>query len=123
MFSVLFEASVYLLVNHIISSNRHQTEISCLEDFIEQDNPVRFIDAFVDKLDLHELGFIIYTILGIKDFIEKIKNWTPNYKGISIVHQLVNYFKRMTSMIIFENIFPSQKMPSCNEPFLIFTFK
>ena len=110
-------------MNHIISYKRHQTAISCLEDFFEKDNPVRFVDAFVDKLDLHELGFIIYTILGIKDFIEKIKNWTPNYKGISLVHQLVNYFKRMTSMIIFENIFPSQKMPSCNESFLIFTFK
>jgi transposase len=26
----------------------------CLEDWIDQDNPVRAIDAFVDKLDLPE---------------------------------------------------------------------
>ncbi len=29
----------------------------CLEDWIEEDNPVRVIDAFVDGLDLAELGF------------------------------------------------------------------
>jgi len=28
-----------------------------LEDFIAEDNPVRVIDAFVDELDLRELGF------------------------------------------------------------------
>jgi transposase len=29
----------------------------CLEDFINEDNPVRVIDAFVEELDLAELGF------------------------------------------------------------------
>jgi transposase len=29
----------------------------CLDDFIEESNPVRVIDAFVDALDLGELGF------------------------------------------------------------------
>src|SRR5260370_42654870 len=29
----------------------------CLEDWIDGDNPVRAIDAFVDKLDLPGLGF------------------------------------------------------------------
>src|SRR5436189_2968642 len=29
----------------------------CLEDWIDEDNPVRVIDAFVDKLDLSGLGF------------------------------------------------------------------
>jgi transposase len=29
----------------------------CVDDYIEQDNPVRVIDAFVDELDLAELGF------------------------------------------------------------------
>ena len=28
-----------------------------LDDFIAEDNPVRFIDAFVEELDLRELGF------------------------------------------------------------------
>ncbi len=30
----------------------------CLEDWIDEDNPVRVIDAFVDELDLKELGFL-----------------------------------------------------------------
>src|SRR6476660_1484969 len=29
----------------------------CLEDWIDEDNPVRVIDAFVDKLDLSRTGF------------------------------------------------------------------
>ena len=29
----------------------------CLEDWIDEDNPVRVIDAFVDRLDLAEIGF------------------------------------------------------------------
>jgi transposase len=29
----------------------------CLDDFIDESNPVRVIDAFVDALDLGELGF------------------------------------------------------------------
>ena len=28
-----------------------------LDDYIDQDNPVRFIDAFIDKLPLLKLGF------------------------------------------------------------------
>ena len=29
----------------------------CLEDWIGEDNPARVIDAFIDELDLGELGF------------------------------------------------------------------
>jgi transposase len=29
----------------------------CLDDWIDEDNPVRVIDAFIDRLDLGELGF------------------------------------------------------------------
>ena len=29
----------------------------CLDDWIDEDNPVRAVDAFVDALDLKELGF------------------------------------------------------------------
>ena len=32
---------------------------STLEIKIEQDNPVRFVDAFVDHLDLSQLGFVV----------------------------------------------------------------
>lgn len=29
-----------------------------VDDFVGTDNPVRFIDAFVDELDLKQLGFV-----------------------------------------------------------------
>ena len=29
----------------------------CLDDFIDEDNPVRVIDVFVDSLDLAEMSF------------------------------------------------------------------
>ena len=39
--------------------DRGQTTLfpECLEDWIDEDNPVRVIDAFVEKLDLSGLGF------------------------------------------------------------------
>ena len=30
---------------------------ACLDDYVDADNPVRVIDAFVDELDLLALGF------------------------------------------------------------------
>ena len=30
---------------------------SCLDDYVDEDNPARVIDAFVDELDLDALGF------------------------------------------------------------------
>jgi len=49
-------------MEHISSKDRYQLEFSSLEDSIEQDNVVRFVDAFVDKLELNKLGFILNTI-------------------------------------------------------------
>ncbi|MBE7183823.1 MAG: IS1182 family transposase [Methylobacterium mesophilicum] len=41
------------------AADRHQASFlpACLEDYVDPDNPVRVIDAFVDELDLAELGF------------------------------------------------------------------
>jgi hypothetical protein len=30
----------------------------CLEDWVDEDNPIRVIDAFIDSLDLGALGFL-----------------------------------------------------------------
>lgn len=46
-------------MDHITPLNRQQYEFINLEDCIDTDNPVRFIDAFVDKLDLTRVGFKI----------------------------------------------------------------
>jgi transposase len=29
----------------------------CLDDYVSEDNPIRVVEAFVDELDLHVLGF------------------------------------------------------------------
>ena len=44
-------------MHFINGNNRHQTYFSTLEDQVSADNAVRLMDAFVDKLDLQQLGF------------------------------------------------------------------
>ena len=45
-------------MQHIQGISRHQLQLSSLEDTISQDNPVRFIDAFVHSINLEKIGFI-----------------------------------------------------------------
>lgn len=45
-------------MDYIKSANRSQIEIYNLDDQIEKDNTVRFVDVFVEKLELAQLGFI-----------------------------------------------------------------
>lgn len=45
-------------MEYIQPSNRHQVSFSSLEDNIEQDNLVRFIEAFVEQLDLTQLSYV-----------------------------------------------------------------
>jgi transposase len=47
------------MVGFIEGADRSQTTLlpECLDDWVDDSNPVRFIDAFVDGLDLRELGF------------------------------------------------------------------
>ena len=46
-------------MDHIRGLSRNQLTLfpEALDDYISQENPVRFIDAYVDSLDLHRLGF------------------------------------------------------------------
>lgn len=39
--------------------DRFQVQMRSMEDFIASDNPVRFVDAFVDQLELTKLGFVV----------------------------------------------------------------
>ena len=41
----------------IQGNNRHQSYFGTLEEQVSADNAVRLIDAFIDKLDLPQLGF------------------------------------------------------------------
>jgi hypothetical protein len=40
-----------------VDRNQRTLFPECLDDWIDEDNPVRVIDAFVDWIDLGELGF------------------------------------------------------------------
>lgn len=42
----------------ILPKSRKQVEFRSLDDYIESDNTVRFIDAFVEKLELNKLNFV-----------------------------------------------------------------
>ncbi len=44
-------------MDYIKANNRGQISMRCLEEQIEADHQVRFIDAFVEKLDLAQLGY------------------------------------------------------------------
>ena len=46
-------------MDNIKRNNRDQLVFSTLEMQIEQDNPVRFVAAFVDHIDLNQLGFVV----------------------------------------------------------------
>lgn len=42
---------------YVEGSSREQIQVVSLEDLIGEDNPVRVFDAFVDSLDMEQLGF------------------------------------------------------------------
>jgi transposase len=44
---------------HINGTHRDQTVLfpDKLDDYVDRENPVRFIDAFIDSLNLKKLGF------------------------------------------------------------------
>lgn len=44
-------------MNFVTGTSRHQTYFATLDDQVSADNPVRLVDAFVDKLQLQKLGF------------------------------------------------------------------
>ncbi len=75
--------------------DRFQIQMRSMEEFIEKENAVRFVDAFVEQLELEkvngEITLIIkvYTmkrainILGKEKLLEKIKKWKPKYPKVS----------------------------------------
>ena len=61
----------------------------CLEDRIDENNPVRVIDAFVDALDLGELGF---------DGVEPAETGRPSYHPATLLKLYVyGYLNRVQS--------------------------
>ncbi len=53
---------VFLNMQHITGISRNQMTIASLESSISTDNPIRFIDAFVENIDLKALDFTVQTL-------------------------------------------------------------
>ncbi|MBK7357633.1 MAG: hypothetical protein IPI45_14195 [Saprospiraceae bacterium] len=76
-------------------------QLSSLEDSIDQENPVRFIDAFVEQLDLVKLGFevrikgshYIYYKESIQEIIniQEIGGHSKAYQVKQIREIIINY--------------------------------
>ena len=49
-------------MQHITGISRNQMTIASLESSISADNPIRFIDAFVDNIDLKAVAFEMQTL-------------------------------------------------------------
>ena len=49
-------------MQHITGISRQQMRFSSLEDTISPDNQLRFIDAFVEYIDLSKLDFAVKTL-------------------------------------------------------------
>ena len=80
----------------IEGENRFQSTLfpESLEDYIADDNPVRVIDAFVDGLDLKQLGF---------DRAEPSKTGRPGYEpAVMLKIYVYGYLNRLTTTRVLE---------------------
>jgi len=75
----------------VAGADRSQSTLlpECLDDFIDESNPVRVIDAFVDALDLAELGF---------ERVEPAATGRPSYHpSINLKLYIYGYLNRVQS--------------------------
>ena len=73
----------------IQGNNRHQTYFGTLEDQVGVENPVRLMDAFIDKLDLLQLGFT--------KTIHKSEGRPPYSPGVLLKLYLYGYLNKIRS--------------------------
>jgi transposase/IS5 family transposase len=73
----------------IRGSSRHQTYFITLEEQVSTDNPVRLIDAFIDKLELQQLGF--------SSMIHKSEGRPPYAPGVLLKLYLYGYLNKIRS--------------------------
>jgi transposase len=73
----------------IQGSSRNQTYFATMEDHVAADNPVRLMDAFVDKLDLQKLGFI--------NTIHKSEGRPPYAPAVLLKLYLYGYLNKIRS--------------------------
>ena len=80
----------------------------CLDDWIDESNPVRVIDAFVEALDLAELGF--------KD-VEPAATGRPGYHPAPLLKLYIyGYLNRVQSSRRLERAGPASARPWHPQP-------
>src|ERR1700722_20406546 len=73
-------------MTHIAGFERDQLLLlpEAVDDYVDADNPVRFIDAFVDGLDLAAAGFSRATAKGRNvEVIWLLRSLRPDFKTIA----------------------------------------
>src|SRR5664279_429574 len=73
----------------IQGNNRHQTYFTTPDDQVSADNAVRLIDAFIDKLDLQQLGF--------SGTVHKSEGRPPYAPGVLLKLYLYGYLHKIRS--------------------------
>lgn len=76
-------------MHFITGTNRSQTTFISLEDMISGDNPVRIIDAFVEKCDLQKLWF--------SNTVQKSEGRPSFHPGVFLKLYLYGYINRIRS--------------------------
>ena len=76
-------------MSYIEGHSRDQTTLfpEVIDNYISEDNPVRFIDAFVDNLNLKELGF--------KNAIENVTGRPPYHPADMLKLFIYGYINRI----------------------------
>jgi transposase len=73
----------------IQGNNRQQTYFATLDDQVSADNPVRLMDAFINKLDLQKLGF--------QRTVHKTEGRPPYEPGVLLKLYLYGYLNKIRS--------------------------
>ena len=79
------------MTSFVAGADRAQSTLlpECLEDWVDENNPVRVIDAFVDALDLRDLGF---------DGVDPAATGRPSYHpSINLKLYIYGYLNRVQS--------------------------
>ena len=79
----------YRGMQFIRGNDRHQTYFSSLEEQVGADNPVRLMDAFVNKLELEKLGF--------GNTVHKSEGRPPYAPGVLLKLYLYGYLNKIRS--------------------------
>ena len=78
----------------ITGNNRHQTFFSTLEQQVAADNPVRLIDAFIDKLDPIAIGL---TKMGFTNTVHNSEGRPPYAPAVLLKLYLYGYLNKIRS--------------------------